>query len=123
MNLLFECSVGVVAFFLFGGVFLKVLLKFDMLIKCFILCYGYLKKLVILFKYRGNVTWLMKSSQLGCTTRCQSKVLNGVMFKLCISFTSQETEGSVSVLKAVLVFLAAEILEALSVPQVVHKLF
>lgn len=65
----------------------------------------------------------MKSSQLGCTTLCQSKVLNGVMLKLCISFTSQETEGSVSVLKAVLVFLAAETLEALSVPQVVHKLF
>lgn len=63
----------------------------------------------------------MKSSQLGCTTFCQSRVLNGVMLKLRISFTSRETEGnvsetegSVSVLKATLFFLAAETLEALS---------
>lgn len=80
-----------------------------MLIKCCVLYYGYLK-LVMLFKYRGNITWLMKSSQLGSTTFCQNKVLNGVMLKLRISFTSQETEGSVSVLKAF--FLAAETLEA-----------
>lgn len=36
--------------------------------------------------------------QLGSTIFCQSKVSNGVMLKLSISFTSQETEGSVSVL-------------------------
>lgn len=36
--------------------------------------------------------------QLGSTTLCQSKVLNGVMLKLSLSFTSQETEGSLSVL-------------------------
>lgn len=68
----------------------------------------------------------MKSSQLWSTTFCQSKVLNGIMLKLSISFTSQETGGSVSVLKAVLFFcLAAETLGALSlsVLRAVHSLF
>lgn len=78
---MFECSVGVV-FFWFCGVFLKALLKFEMLIKCCMLYYGYLK-LVILFKYRGDITWLMEV-QLGSTIFCQSKVSNGVMLKLSI---------------------------------------
>lgn len=57
--------------------------------------------------------------QLGSTTFCQSEVLNGVMLKLSVSFTSQETEGSVSMLSfffcgffGVAFFLAAETLEA-----------
>lgn len=78
-----EFSVGV-AFFCFCGVFLKVLLKHEMLIKCSVLYYGYLKKPVILFKYSKDITWLRKSSQLGSTTFCQSKVLNWVMLKVGI---------------------------------------